>query len=133
MQTSAGVNRPENRAGTPARKVMLQTAGKYLFIAVLVFLGFAGGWLAERHDASARSRPPAPFPPGIMKRCGDPAERTCHPGELSDNDLRWFCMEGRVTAELMRGRGFDAQDGTNGRCVLSQDEQRMLLLRQVSL
>jgi hypothetical protein len=69
---------------------MLQPAGKFLFVAVLVFLGFSGG-------------------------CGDLTERMYYPGELSDNDLRWFCLEGRVTAELMRGRGFHAQDGANGR------------------
>jgi hypothetical protein len=115
---------PKHRAG----KVTIQTPGKYLFLALLVSFSFTGGRPAERLDASARSRPPAPFPPGIMKRCGDPTERMCYPGELSDNDLRWFCMEGRVTAELMRGRGFGAQDGANEHCELSQGEQRMLLL-----
>jgi hypothetical protein len=30
-------------AGTPAKKVMLQIAGKYRLVAVLVFIGFSSG------------------------------------------------------------------------------------------
>jgi len=112
---------------------MLQTAGKYVLVAVFVFFAFVGGRLVERHEAYIRLRPPAPLPAGILKRCGDSKERACRPGELSDNDLRGFCIEGRVSAELMRGRGFDAHDGVNGHCELSLDEQDVFLHGMVSL
>jgi hypothetical protein len=58
---------------------------KYGLPRVLMCLGFAGGWEAQRYLGSPTPRPQRVIPPGVVKRCGDPNERACAPNEVSDN------------------------------------------------
>jgi hypothetical protein len=105
---------------------------KYLLPLMFICLGFAGGWEAQRYLGVPRPRLQRLIPPGVVKRCGDPNERACAATEVSDNQLRMFCMEGKLTGDWMRDHGFDAHERTQR--PLSAGEQQTLVasLRQHS-
>jgi len=120
-------NRKPKRDRQPPRIALAGASVKSLLAATLVFVGFVGGWAVEHRLALPRSPTPTELLAGTAKRCGDPRERACGPDEFSDDDLRLLCAEGLVGAQWMHERGFDTHDTADGRCELSEAEQRVLL------
>lgn len=120
-------DRKAQKNSNPLRVGLARSSVKFMLSGALVFVGFVGGWAVERRLASPRSPTPTELLAGTVKRCGDQHERACGPDEFSDDELRLLCAEGLVTAQWMHERGFDTHDTADGRCELSQEEERVLL------
>jgi hypothetical protein len=102
---------------------MLSKKIELLIVAVAcTCLGFAAGRAMSRHPGTIQ-RPSLVSLPPTGDRCGDPNERACVPGEMSDDLIRLLCFQGLVSAEWMRARGFDAQGSPKRGCELSAHEK----------